>query len=146
MRPVIYLGLIISLITGGCAPEKKPTHIGAWQLISSDHWSGDTLLSSFPVDYQGSDIIIFSERHLLSVGLFKSDTSVMNNYVGATYTLEGNHFEKTLLYSPNPDMVGKNVKQIFKIRNDTLIKTYPCDNKWELVKREYFIEKFMRLE
>jgi hypothetical protein len=66
--------------------------------------------------------------------------------VGASYTLEGSHLEETILYFPNPEMVGNKVKQIIELRNDTLIKSYPCDDNWELSKSGYMIEKFVRLD
>lgn len=142
---IILISLIISLIIVSCTQEKKPLHIGAWQLVSWKHLSGDKMDWQFPGDYTGSNIVIFSERHILSVGRLKKDTTVINNYVGAYYTLDGNRFEETLLYSPKPDMVGQTVKQILEIRNDTLIKSYPCDDNWKLVKSGYFIEKYTKL-
>jgi hypothetical protein len=146
MKKIIFLGLIISLtIASSCKPENKLPQ-GAWKLVKVEHYKGDIIDSQFPRDYTGSDIIIFSERHLLSVGLFKKDTAIINNYVGATYTLEGNHFEEILLYSPNPEMVGKKVRQILELRNDTLTKTYPNDVNWKLIKSDYTIEKFVRLK
>jgi hypothetical protein len=146
MKKIISSGLIIFLILVSCAQQKKPPHIGAWQLVSWKHFYGDTIDWQFPGDYTGSNIVIFSERHILSVGLFKKDTTVKNNYVGASYALDGNRFEETLLYSPNPEMVGHTVKQIFEVRNDTLMKFYPCDDNWELIKSDYFIEKYINLE
>lgn len=43
-------------------------------------------------------------------------------------------------------MVGKIGKQILEIRNDTLMKTYPCDDNWEIVRSNYNIEKYIRLK
>jgi hypothetical protein len=146
MRITFILSLVIPLLISGCTGEKRSSHIGAWQLISVQKYSGDTLLNSFPRDYSGSDIIIFAEKHLLSVGLFRKDSTITNNYVGATYILKGNRFEETLLYSPNPAMVGKSVRQQFEIKNDTLIKTYPFDENWNLIRSGYTVEKFVRPE
>jgi hypothetical protein len=137
---------MISLIISGCKQEKKSSIEGAWNLVSWQHFVGDTLIWTFPGDYTGSDIVIFSERHILSVGQFRKDTTDMNNYVGASYTLDGNRLEETLLYFPNSDMVGQTVKQILELRNDTLIKSYPCDDNWELMKNGYSIEKYVQLK
>jgi len=43
-------------------------------------------------------------------------------------------------------MVGKTVKQILEIRNDTLIKYYPCDDNWRIIKSSSFMEKYVKLE
>ena len=147
MKKVIFLSLIFLFIIGSCTQQEVKSPIeGAWQLVSWKNMAGDTLVQEFPTEYSGSDIAIFSETHVLSVGRFKKDTTFIDNYVGAKYTLNGNHFEETLLYFPNIDMVGKIGKQILEIRNDTLIKTYPCDDNWEIVRSNYNIEKYVRLK
>ena len=146
MKTAFILSLVIVFIIGSCAKQENKFPQGAWQLVSSTHFTGNIIAWQFPGDYSGSDIVIFSEGHLLSVGLFKRDTIVINNYVGASYTLDGNHYEETLLYFPNPESVGQIIKQILELRNDTLIKSYPCDDNWELNKSEYTVEKFVRIK
>jgi len=128
-----------------CNQVNKSPIEGAWELISWERYRGDSLVWQFPVNITGSDIVIFSEGHLLSIGRFKRDTTFIDNYVGAKYTLEGTHLEETLIYFPNQDRVGQTVKQILEIRNDTLIKSYPCDNDWKLNESDYSIEKYVRL-
>ena len=145
MKKLILLSLIVALAIGSCTQQQGMFPQGAWQFIQGQRVSGDSIVTLFPGEYTGSDIVIYSERHILSVGLFKRDTTIINNYVGATYTLEGNRLEETLLYFPNPDMVGKKVKHIVELRNDTLINSYPCDDNWELDKSGYTIEKHIRL-
>ena len=146
MKRVIFLSLIIALIIGSCAQEESKFPQGAWQLVQIQRVSGDTITALFPEEYTGSDIVLISERHFLSVGRFKGDTTYIDNYVGVSYTLDDNHLEETILYFPDPDRVGNKVKQIIELRNDTLIKSYPCDNNWELTKNGYTIEKYVRLE
>jgi hypothetical protein len=43
-------------------------------------------------------------------------------------------------------MVGQKVKQIVELRNDTLIKNYPCDDNWEPNKTGYTIAKYVELK
>lgn len=143
---LIFLCPMILLIINSCTQQKSNSLQGAWELVSWKHHSGDTIDSQFPGNYTGSDIVILSENHILSVGRFKKDTTFIDNYVGAKYTLEGNHFEETLLYFPKTEMVGNVVKQILELRNDTLIKTYPADDNWEIVKSNYYVEKYIRLK
>jgi hypothetical protein len=95
MKIFIFLSLIISLIIGSCTQQEVKSPIeDAWQLVSWKNMAGDTLVQEFPSEYSGSDIAIFSENHVLSVGRFKIDTTFIDNYVGAKYTLNGNHFEE----------------------------------------------------
>ena len=130
----------------GYAQKKKLPIEGAWQLVQMQKVSGDTKVTIFPGEYTGSDIVLVSNHHFLSVGLFKKDTITINNYVGVSYTLEGNHLEETILYFPKAEMVGQKVKQIVELRNDTLIKYYPCDDNWEPIKTGYTIEKYVELK
>ena len=94
-----------------------------------------------------SSLVIFiccSQSRLYST--FEQDTTIYNNYVGASYTIEGNRYEETLLYFTNPDQVGKKVKSLLEIQNDTLIKTFPLDDNWNIIESGYSIEKFIRLD
>ena len=108
---------------------------------------GDTLVEEFPGDYTGSDLMIISGHHYLSVGKFTGyNSKVVNNYAGAVREVDGNHCEETLLYFHDQDQVGSRVRSILEIRNDTLVKSYPCDDKWEIIKGDYFIEKYIRVK
>lgn len=146
MKKIIFLCLVIALIIGSCVQQKSKFPQGAWQLVYFQSVSSEGKTVMFPGEYTGSDIVLISERHFLSVGRFKRDTTNIDNYVGVSYTLEGNHLEETILYFPDPDMVDNKVKQIIELRNDTLIKSYPCDDNWELSKSGYTIEKYVRLD
>ena len=156
MKTKVIFFLMVSIIILSCAQEKKsqtedtqekksPIE-GTWELVSVKRMSGDTLVWEFPGDISGSDIVIISEHHFLSIGRFEQDTTIYNNYVGASYTIEGNRYEETLLYYPNTDQVGTKVKALLEIQNDTLIKTWPLDDNWNIIESGYSIEKFIRLD
>lgn len=146
MKALSIWGLILFMITCSCVQQEPKFPQGTWQLVQWLSLSGDSITKTFPGEWTGSDIVIFSERHMLSVGLLKKDTVTLKNGVGVSYTLDGNHLEETILYFPNPEYVGKKVKQILEMRGDTLFKSYPCDENWELIKSSYIIEKYIRLK
>ncbi len=103
MKWTIFLCLVIGLMFGSCVQQKSKFPQGAWQLVQVQRVSGEEKTIMFPDKYTGSDIVLISERHILSVGRFKQDTTNIDNYVGASYTLEGSHLEETHLYFPNPE-------------------------------------------
>ena len=108
---------------------------------------GDTLKSEFPGDYSGSDMKMWSKDHFVFVGLFKNDTTTRNNYGGGTYKLKGNRYEEYILYHANKVAVGKNVKMILELKNDTLFQTYPVDENGKIDSVSYYyIEKYVRLK
>lgn len=146
MKALSIGGFILFMITYSCVQQEPKFPQGAWQLVQWQGLSGDSITGIFPGEWNGSDIVIFSERHMLSVGLLKKDTVTLNNGVGVSYKLDGTHLEETILYFPDPEYVGKKVKQILEMRGDTLYKSYPCDENWELIKSNYTIEKYVRLK
>ena len=98
MKAITIFYLLVVIIIISCTQQKSKFPQGAWQLVSWKQISGDTLVAEFPGDFSGSDIVIFSEHHFNSIGQFKSsDTTFINNFVAAVYTLEGNRCEETLL-------------------------------------------------
>jgi hypothetical protein len=142
-----YLGLIVFLIIESCAHDISKFSQGTWQLVSWKNMWGDTLVEEFPGDYTGSDLMIISGRHYLSIGKFTGDNSrVVNNFTGAIREMKGNHCEETLLYFPDQDMVGSKIRSILEIHDDTLVRTYPCDENWKLIKSDYTIEKYIRVK
>ena len=52
----------------------------------------DTVAWEFPGSSTGSDVVIWSRKHVLSVGRFKMDSTYITNAVGGTYTLGVCHF------------------------------------------------------
>jgi len=139
--------LIILLVLTGCAHDMSKFSQGTWQLVSWKNMWGDTLVEEFPGDYTGSDLLIISGNHLLSISRFTGDNSkVVSNYVGATRSINGSHCEETLLFYPEQEKVGSKLKSILELRNDTLIKTYPCNENWEPIKSDYYIEKYIRVK
>jgi hypothetical protein len=147
MKKNLFLCVIVTLILESCAHEISKFSQGTWQLVSWKNMWGDTLVDEFPGDYTGSDLLIISGRHYLSVGSFtRYNSTVVNNYTGASQEVNGNHCEETLIYFPDRDRVGSKIKSILEIRNDTLVKTYPCNDKWEIIQSDYTIEKYVRMK
>lgn len=143
---LIFLCLLISLVISSCTQQKSKFPQGAWQLVQIQRVANDSVINLFPDKYYGSDIKMWSEKHFLSVGRIKIDTAFIDNYVGGTYTIEGNRYEEDLLYFPNQSQVGQKVKALLELKNDTLIQTYPVDDGGQPVKSGYYIEKYFKLK
>jgi hypothetical protein len=143
MKRTIYLGLIISLIIGSCAQEKKSSIEGAWKLVYAKWTAFD---QTFPAQVQGSSIKFWSKENYAFDGQFKIDSMViMDNYGWGTYKLDGNKYtEQVILHADKPS-IGKAVRLILEIKNDTLIQSYPADENWKLPEK-YSTEKFIRLK
>lgn len=142
MKRTIFLSLIIALIIGSCTHQKKSPIEGAWQLVYGN-WSDET--GTFPAQIKGSDIKMWSKEYSTFVGHFQIDSLAQDIYGGGTYKLEGNRYEETLLYHYFKYFIGKKVKFLLEIQNDTLILNYPTDKNWNLAEK-YSTEKYIRLK
>ena len=148
MKKIIFFSLIISLIIGSCAKEKKSPIEGAWQLVFAQIIAGDTVSKSLPGDALGSQIKIITKEHFIFVGQFTflPDSTSSDNYGVGTYKFEGDRFEENAKYSSSKSSVGKKIRLLTEIRNDTLIQKYPADDDWKINKSKYNLIKFIRLE
>jgi len=147
MKKVIFLSLIMALIIGGCAKEKKSPIEGIWKLIYGMwyKWNpGDTMTYQFPGNIAIYHIKIFSKENVTFVGYYNLDTLTHDNYGCGTYTLKGDRYEENLLYA-GKSIFNKKVRMLMEVRNDTLIQKWPADENWKLAEK-YSIEKYIRLK
>jgi hypothetical protein len=136
---------MIVFIIGSCTPKKGIKIEGAWQFVSAKSIAGDTLEFQIPGDYTGSGIKIWSKDHFAFVGLWKKDTATINSYGGGTYTMNENRYNETINYHTDNTAVGKTIKMIIEIKNDTLYQTWPVDDNGKFDSANYRIEKYIML-
>ena len=141
MKRTIFLGLIILLIIGSCAQEKKSPIEGCWKLVYAN-WPSVNVI--FPSLIKGGQVKMFSKDYCVFVGHFEMDT-VANRFGGGTYKYEGNKFEFNRQYHVTESLVGTTSRWLTEIRNDTLIQRGPVDENWKLLEK-YSTEKYIRLK
>jgi len=147
MKRVIFSSLIIVLVIGSCAKEKKSSIEGIWKLTFGRwyNWNpNDTLTYQFPGNINIYHIKIFSKRDFTFVGHYSLDTLTNDNYGGGTYILKGNRYEENILYAGKA-ILNKKVRLILEVKNDTLIQKWPVDENWNL-REKYSIENYVRLK
>ncbi len=146
MKKVIFLSLIITAIIGSCGEQKSTFPQGAWNFVHSDAvYHGDSIVNIFPSQGSGSDVKIWSERNYNYVGRFKFDTTFLDHFGGGTYTLDGNRYIENIIWDYKKDAIGKKVKMLLELRNDTLIQIFPVDENWQRNKDFYYILKYARI-
>lgn len=146
MKKVVFLGLFIALTIGGCIQEKKSPIEGVWQVVGWQGMVGDSVISKLGVNSTGSEMIIFSKNNFLWVGRYKADTIFWNNYGGGEYKIEGNRLEEKIKYSEAQSWVGTTIRLQWELKNDTAFQTWPFDENWQLNKKGYSVQKWIRLE
>jgi len=123
--------------------EKSPIE-GAWKAVFVQSYSGGSAVYDLN-KVSGSQMKMWSENNFIFVGKFQLDTTVINNYGGGSYTLIRNQYMESILYHTDKGNVGKTIKMIIEIKNDTLTQTYPVNEEGQIDKNNYSIEKYVRL-
>ena len=142
------LSLVLLLIWSNSiqAQNKKSSIEGVWQLVNSRSMVGDKIMSEFPVNYTGSELKIWTKTHWTFVSRYKQDSTFSDEFGGGTYKLDGNKYEENVVYHFYKPYIGKNLKMLLEIKNDTLTQNYPLDKNGNIFKLEYSIEKYIRIE
>lgn len=146
MKKIVTLSAMLLLIIAGCKQEPVNPVLGAWDLISAKQVQNDTTTATFPGDYQGSQVKMWSDNYWMFVGKYKQDTVVMDGYGGGNYTLEGMVYKETIKYHSSADNVGQTLRMRIVVKNDTLIQVWPADEKGEIDKSTYNSEKYVRVK
>jgi hypothetical protein len=123
----LTLTVIVLLLLGtnvAQAQDKKSSIEGAWQLVNVRSMVGDKIMSEFPVNYTGSEIKIWTKTHWTFVGRLNKIQHSQTNYGGGTYKLDGNKYDENVVYHSDKPYVGKNLKMLLEIKNDTLTQSY----------------------
>lgn len=145
MKTKILCLLAVAFSISACS-EKKETGIdGAWKLVHSQTFTGDSSVVDFPGKVEKNTTKIWSGNQWMFVGWIKADTTVLDIYGNGTFKLEGNRYEESisiLIYKP---WESKTIKMTLEIKNDTLIQTYPVDDQGEMDRKEATVEKYVRI-
>ena len=88
---------------------------------------------------------MWSKENFSFVWRVAINDSLMDNYGGGTYTLDGNHYIENVLYHRAKNLLGS-IKMLIEVKGDSLIQTWPTDENWQIDKSNYNIEKYIRLD
>jgi hypothetical protein len=142
MKTIIFFGTVILLIIGSFTQEKKLPIEGTWKMVYGKWFF---LGTTYPAQIKGDQIKMLSKKHFTFVGHFEADTLTGDNYGWGTYTLNGNKYEELEVLSGDKSSIGKSVRILVEVKNDTLIQKWPADENWKL-EEKYSVEKYVRAE
>ena len=146
MKTKLFCFLMIAFSISAFSQKKSINIEGAWKMVQYQTINGNSVINEFPGKSVKDVIKIWSGNHFMSVGQTKVDTTVSDSYVSGTYKLDGNKYEenvKILFYKP---WEGKTIKMTLEMKNDTLVQTYPVDEKGKMDKDVAWIEKYVRIK
>jgi len=126
--------------------QKKSLKIeGAWKMVQSQTIKGNESVIDFPGKVDNDITKIWSGNQCMAVGRTKQDKSVSDMYFLGTFTLIGNRYEENIKILSYTEWEGKTIKMLLEMKNDTLIQTYPVDDKGQIDKNEAWSEKYVRV-
>jgi hypothetical protein len=146
MKKVIFLSLAIALIIERCGQEKKSPIEGAWKLVYAE-WIVNNQTFTFPDQISGEQIKMVTKKHMIFIGQTKlpTDTVFQPKYGWATYTLNGNKFEEIVNFHYSKGAIGRSLRMLMEVRNDTCIQKFFTNENWELPDK-YNTEIYVRLD
>jgi len=146
MKTKLLCLLMIAFSISAYCQKKSPNIEGAWKLVHSQTYTGDSSVVYFPGKNDMDMTKIWSGNHWMFVGRIKADTTFTDVYGMGTFKLEGNRYEENvgiLFYKP---WEGKTIKMTLEMKNDTITQTYPVDDKGQMDKKEATVEKYVRVK
>ena len=142
MKTILSFCLAGIIVLCGFTGKKSPDIQGAWNYVASKSVNGNKVtVTSTAMQNQ---MKIWTGGHFAFVGTYKHGRKVFNNYGGGTYTLNGNLYNETIVYHVDKKLVGKTIKMVIEIRNDTLIQTWPADDEGKINPASFAEEKYVR--
>lgn len=145
MKKIVFLGLIVSLILS-CTQQKVKSPIeGAWQLISGNETTPDTVIN-YPFSNKGSFMKIIGEKYFATVwqdSIINKSDWLYSGFNGGTYTFVNGIYTEEENYFSLPANIGSKPAFKAEIKNDTLVMTYISEKPAEGYSS---IEKWKRLK
>ena len=146
MKKIIFLGLVISLIIGGCSNKKNKFLHGAWQMVQMQRIDNGKVTNYFSENYSIDQTKMWSQNHFTFVGKYKVDTVVTYRFGSGTYSLEGDRYEEDIMYHFDEAYEGQKNKMLLELKNDTLRHIFPVDDNGQADQSRYYIELYVRLK
>ena len=146
MKKIAILSSLLLFMLAACKQEPVNPVVGAWDLIYARQVVNDSTVSTFPVDYQGSQVKMWCNNYWMFTGEFSRDTVKTDGFGGGSYTLEGIVYKETIKYHSSKDYVGETIRMRIVVANDTLIQVWPANEMGEVDKSNYTSEKYVRVK
>ena len=146
MKSSLFYCILIFFSLIGCSQKKNLNIDGAWKVVQRQSISGDKVVTDFPGKDEVDVVKIWSGNHFMDVGRSKSDTIVTNEFAYGTFKLDGSKYEEYVKYLFYKPYEGTTVKLSLVLRNDTLIQTFPVDDKGQPDKNGAWVEKYIKLK
>jgi hypothetical protein len=142
-----FLCFLIVVFSQNSCNQQKPVFLeGAWKVVQRQSITDGNVVNNFPGKTDLDVIKIWSGNRFMGVGRCKSGTTFTDEFSSGTFKLDGNKYEENVAYLFYKPWEGTTVKMSMIFRNDTLILTFPVDDKGQPDKNGASVEKYLKLD
>jgi hypothetical protein len=145
MKNFIFLNLIISLIIGSCAQEKRSPIEGSWKLISGKLTTSRSVMI-YPLSEHGNHLKMIGDGYFTTIWqdtYIDKSVWMSSGFNGGTYTFENGVYTETISHFADTTFIGYKTAYKAEIKNDTLTISFPTDKE---VSEHTSVEKWKRLK
>ncbi len=146
MKTKLFYCLLIVFSLSSCSQKKSLNIKGTWKLVQQQAITGNSIVNNFPGKNDVDAIKTWSDNYFMAFSRSKVDKIVTDGYATGTYKLDGNKYEEHINYISYKPWEGTIVKMTMELRNDTLIQTFPVDDKGKPDKNGSWVEKYIKLD
>ncbi|MCU0377875.1 MAG: hypothetical protein MUC78_06400 [Bacteroidales bacterium] len=146
MKKSFLICLTITLALAACNKEPANPVEGAWSLIYAKSVENDSIINSFPGNYEGSQIKMWTDNYWMFAGRYILDTITEDAFGGGTYTLEGVVYKESIMYHSADSYIGQTFRMRIVVENDTLVQVWPAMENGEIDKSNYQCEKYVKVK
>ena len=137
---------MIGLCVYACSQKKSFNIEGVWKMVQSQTINENKSVIDFPGKKIVDETKIWSGNNFMFIARAKTDTIIEDVYGVGTYKLQGNTYEENIRIMNYKPWEGKTIKMTLEIKNDTLIQTFPVDDKGQMDKNWAWIEKYIQIK
>lgn len=146
MKTRIFCLVLVALSLNSYSQQKPVVLEGAWKVVQRQSINGEKVVTDFPGKDEVDVVKIWSGNRFMDVGRSKSGTTVTDEFASGTFKLNGTKYEEHVEYLFYKEWEGTTVKLSLVLRNDTLIQTFPVDDKGQPDKNGAWVEKYVKLD
>lgn len=142
-----FILLLSAIFLFSCQPHSQNQSIvGTWKLVSgASVINGDSTLR---VPNYGEIVQLksWSKETFVFAGKTINNNKTNYSFGNGEYTLQGNQYTEMIHTHVSPSYEGINLKLHIELDGDTLTQIFPVKNDWTYDKKNYMIEKYVRVK
>jgi hypothetical protein len=146
MRQLFFCLLLSFFSLSAYSQNQKLNLQGAWKLVQVQQIENNKTETILPGKYTGEQIKIWSGSQFMFVGRYIVDTKTEDQYGMGTFKLDGSKYEEFLPVFSYKPWESKVIRLKMEMKNDTLIQTFPLNEKFETDENTTNIEKYVRIK